>query len=76
MGRANWKSPAGQDELFVSVLVAEKQAGRQSESGWKRSSYQVVVDALKKKLGVEYTTDQCQNHWSNVSSCIYHLFNI
>jgi hypothetical protein len=68
MGRANWQDPVGQDEILVSVFVAEKKAGRHAENKWKKASYQAVVDAIDAKLGVKYTIDQVSNHWGGVCS--------
>jgi hypothetical protein len=58
------------DDVLVSVLRTQKDAGNQASNGWKPSIWTVAAAKLlaegSKKDG-EKTSNKCSNHWTNVS---------
>ena len=68
--RAIW-TPAA-DSLLVSHLTKEKDAGRQAESGWKKTSYEAAV-ALFAANNIGRTLQQVQDRWTRVRGYNRHL---
>ncbi|TFK59918.1 hypothetical protein BDN72DRAFT_864755 [Pluteus cervinus] len=59
------------DQIMLEVLKTEKDAGNQSENGWKKAVWTRVAAALAEK-GVQKapvkTGEKCQDHFGNLKS--------
>lgn len=63
--RAVWNAAA--DAVLVGHFNNKYDAGRQAESGWKKTTYESGVAVLAAH-NISRTVTQVQDHWSRVST--------
>ena len=71
--RAVWTAAA--DAVLVGHFNDEYDAGRQAESGWKKTSYESGVTVLAAH-NISRTVTQVQDRWSRVSTTAHPSFRI
>lgn len=69
--KASWKS--GDSAMLIATLLKEREAGRQSDSGFKPTSWAACALALKGSEitsgGASKTSNSCRDHFKKVSRC-------
>ena len=72
--RCRWSTQ--HNRILVEILLVQKAAGNQAQSGWKSTVWNAIAAELRKVAvdgEAERTPSKCNDHYSNV--CARHTFD-
>ena len=64
--KANW-TPT-RDAYLVELLTDQQNAGKRSDTGWKKEAWASVIGNFNERFALKYTVPQCKSRLSQLKS--------